>query len=117
MSIVTPPQLRPRKVWDIALSVILLVLTYAAFLIGATFMLLALAFTDKCTPETCNTALASHSAIIAGALIALVGLVATAVVVVLLVRRFRAWWVAAAALALTILGWIISFAIYGAAVS
>ncbi|MEO8528088.1 MAG: hypothetical protein ABI435_03325 [Pseudolysinimonas sp.] len=115
MTIVTPP--RPRKVWDIVLSIVLLVFTYGAFLIGAVFTLLALAFTDNCTPETCNTALATDTVFTAGALIALVGLVATVVVVVLLLRRFRAWWVAAAALVLTILGWIVSFALYAAAVT
>jgi uncharacterized BrkB/YihY/UPF0761 family membrane protein len=116
MSVIVGPT-RPRKVWDVVLSIILLVFTLGAFVIGAFLTVFALAFTDNCPPETCDSDLAVNSVFTVGIVIALCDLVATIVVIVLLVLRRRAWWLAALALLLTIVGWIVGFALYVAAVT
>jgi uncharacterized membrane protein HdeD (DUF308 family) len=81
-------QLRPRTVWDVALSIVLLVLANASFLIGALFATFSIAF------------------------IALVGSVLT---IVFLVRRRRAWWVALGTLLLVVVGWIVGFLVFASA--
>lgn len=106
---------RPRKVWDIALSIVLLVLSYGAFLIGAVFALISVAFIDYC-PEQCNAADAASSQIVTGIVLAIVALIATAVTVLLLVMRRRGWWVACASLVVMIVGWIVGFVFYELAV-
>jgi hypothetical protein len=104
-----------RSVWDVALTVILLVATFAMLLVSAFFDLFAVAFTDYC-PEPCR----------AGAGIAIVFTVwiATAVVaavgaifaIVRLVRRRRAWWFALATLVFVIAGSVAAFWLYAGTV-
>ncbi len=109
-------QLRSRKVWDVALSIVLIVLANTSFLLGAIFAVFSVAFLDYC-PAGCD----SHSAVsiqfTAGALLALVGLVGTILTIVFLVLRRRGWWIALVTLVVIILGWIVSFLLYSAAVS
>ena len=107
-------QVRPRKVWDIALSIVLLVCSYVAFLVGALFAVFSVAFIDYC-PEPCSATAAAGSQATVGVVLAIVALVATILTIVLLVARRRAWWVAAAALLIIIVGWIVGFAFYAAA--
>jgi hypothetical protein len=78
--------------------------SYAAFLIGALFALLTVGITD---------ARGGASAVLAiGVVLAVVGLVATVLAVVLQRMRRRTWWLGAAALLLTVVGWIVAFAVY-----
>ncbi|HEU0205859.1 MAG TPA: hypothetical protein VFQ74_04090 [Pseudolysinimonas sp.] len=107
-------QLRPRKVWDIALSIVLLVLSYAAFLLGALFAVFSVAFIDYC-PAPCSATAAAGSQVTTGVILAIVALLATILTIVLLVVRRRAWWVAGASLLIIIVGWIVGFAFYAVA--
>lgn len=110
MSVVVTQQ-RTRKAWDIALSVVLLVLSYAAFLLGALFALFSVAFIDYC-PEPCHAGEAAGAQVVAGIVGAIVALVGTIATIVLIVVRRRAWWVAAATLFLVVVGWIAGFIAY-----
>lgn len=104
-------QLRPRKLWDVALSIVLVVLANAAFLIGAIFGVFAIAFIDYC-PRGCDANTGVSIQFIAGAILALVGLIGSVLTIVLLVRRRRAWWVALATLVLIVVGWVADFVVF-----
>lgn len=107
-------QVRTRKIWDIALSIALLVLSYAAFLVGALFAVFSVAFIDYC-PEPCHANAAAGAQVITGIAGAIVALLGTIVTIILLVLRRRAWWVAAATLLLVVIGWIVGFIAYATA--
>ncbi len=107
-------QVRPRKVWDIALSIVLLVFSYVAFLVGALFAVFSVAFIDYC-PAPCSATAAAGSQATVGVVLAIVALLATILTIVLLVLRRRAWWVAAGSLLIILIGWIVGFALYAAA--
>jgi hypothetical protein len=100
---------RRRKAWDIALSVVFLVLATLVGIVGAFFAFLGLAFIDYCPPGCSVDAAvnAQIAAVIGVVVIGIVGLIAT---IVLLVTRRRAWWVALLTLVLIIvalvLGWV-----------
>ena len=108
-------QVRQRKVWDIALSIVLLVFTYVAFLVGALLAVFSVAFIDYC-PAPCSAAAAAGAQVSTGVVLASVALVATILTIVLLVVRRRAWWVGAASLLIMLIGWIVGFALYAAAI-
>jgi hypothetical protein len=108
-------QVRHRAVWDVALSIVLLVLANAAFLFGAIFALFSVAFIDYC-PTGCNSNLAVSGQIATGAILAFVALLGTVVTIILLVRRRRAWWLALATMLIVVIGWIVGFVLYAAAI-
>jgi len=107
---------RTRAGWDIALSIVFLVVNAAVFLGGAFFAVFVLAFTDNCPPG-CDIPAGVDAMYTVGLVITLVGIVATIVTIVLLVTRRRAWWVGLVALVLTGAGWVIAIALYSAAIS
>jgi hypothetical protein len=100
---------RSRKGWDIALSVVFLVLATIVGIIGSIFAFISLAFIDYCPPgcSVDGAVNAQFAAVLAVVLIGAVGLIAT---IVLLVTRRRAWWVALLTLVLIlvalVLGWL-----------
>ena len=106
-----PEPVRVRKGWDIALSIVLLVLATVVGIVGSFFAFVSLAFIDYC-PDGCSTEgaiSAQFGAVLAVVLIGIVGLIAT---IVLLATRRRAWWVALVTLVLIIgalvLGWVLA---------
>ena len=109
-------QTRTRKAWDVALSIVLLVLSYTAFLIGALFAVFSVAFIDYC-PDPCHADTAAGAQVVAGIVVAIVALLGTIATIVLLVLRRRAWWAAAATLLLVVIGWIAGFIGYAVALS
>ncbi len=109
-------QLRVRKVWDVALSIVLVVFANTAFLIGAIFAILSVGFSQDCS-SGCDTASASSILFAVGAILAFVGLVGSILTIVFLVRRRRGWWIAAATLLLISVGWIVGFLLFAAALS
>ena len=113
MSVVILP--RRRAAWDIAISVVLLVLSYAAYWIGAVFALFSLAFLDSCSGD-CSTTMAGDAQFSTALLLFALGVVGTAGTILLLVFRRRGWWAAAATLVLTIAGWLVGFVFYAHAV-
>jgi hypothetical protein len=84
---------RTRKGWDIALSVVFLVLATVAGIVGSILAVISLAFIDYCPPgcSVDGAVNAQFAAVLAVVIIGLVGLIAT---IVLLAMRRRAWWVA-----------------------
>ena len=109
-------QVRTRKVWDIALSIALLVLSYVAFLVGALFAVFSVAFIDYC-PEPCHADAAASAQVVTGIALAIVALLGTIATIILIVARRRAWWVGATTLLLVLIGWIVGFIAYAAALN
>ena len=110
------PPARRAKGWDIALSIVLLVLAGSAFGVGAFVAVFSLAFLDYCPPETCSSDGAAAAQIGGGFVIALLALVGTVATIILLALRRRGWWVALLTLVVTILGWVGAFVLYAVAV-
>ncbi|HEY4153007.1 MAG TPA: hypothetical protein VGM38_06760 [Pseudolysinimonas sp.] len=109
-----PPQTVAKQVGrhepsNIAASVVLLVLTLGAYLIGAVFDVIA-AFA--------GASWVNPAALIGGgAILALLALVGAAVTVLLIARRRRAWPVALATLLVVLLGWIAVFVLFAFALA
>ena len=94
---------------NIAWSVVLLVLSLGAYLIGAVFDVIA-AFAGA---QWVNPA----ALIGGGAVIALLGLIGAAATVLLISRRRRAWPVALATLLVVLFGWIAVFVLFAFALA
>jgi hypothetical protein len=101
---------RTRTGWDVALSVVFLVLATLVGIVGSFLAFVSLAFVDDCPPESCSVdgvVNAQFAAVLVVVLVGIVGLIAT---IVLLAARRRAWWVALLTLVLIVLalvaGWI-----------
>jgi uncharacterized membrane protein YhaH (DUF805 family) len=92
-------------VWDVVLTIVIVVATFATLVISAFFDLVALAFTDYC-PASCEAHLGAGVATILTILIGVgvLAVIGTIIAVIRLVRRRRAWWVALITLVVVILG-------------
>ncbi|CAN5381285.1 hypothetical protein BH11ACT3_BH11ACT3_15910 [soil metagenome] len=99
-----PKNRRPRKGWDIGVSIMFLLLSYVAFSVGAVLGVLAIAFFTGCNSSGCGTGDTPYIGAVTLAALAVIGTLAT---VTLLVFRRRGWWLAAATFATMVLGWII----------
>jgi len=108
-------QVRRRAIWDIALSIVLLVLSYSAFLIGGLFAALGSGLAQDCT--NCSASSASSLLIVFGASLALVTLLGTVLTIVLQATVHRSWWVGAATFLLVAVGWIVGFLLFAAALN
>jgi hypothetical protein len=109
-------QLRQRAVWDVAISIVLIVFTNTSFILGAIFAIFGIAFIDYC-PEGCNANSAVGIQFATGAILAFVALLGSVVTIVLLVRRRRGWWVALTSLLIVVIGWIVGFLLFAAALN
>jgi len=96
---------RERAVWDVALSVILLFFSLAAFFTGAVIALLGIAFFGSCTAGDCTGDAVTTTGLVLLAVLIL-GFVAT---IVALRLRFRGWWIAAVMLGTILVGWFLSY--------
>ncbi|BBY57857.1 hypothetical protein [Mycolicibacterium sarraceniae] len=86
-----PPATPPRSVADVAISIILMVLTVLVGA-GAAFLgLFMLAFLDHCPPATCSVEGAVTSVLSAVGIVALVGVLGIVTSIIALVGRKRAW--------------------------
>ena len=112
----SPPPARRRATWDIALSIIFLIGNAVVFVGGAFISVFVMAFTDYCPPG-CDIDAGVNAVFAVGTGLAVVGLAATVVTIVLLARRRRAWWLPLATGLLTLIGWVVAFALYTDAVS
>jgi hypothetical protein len=106
-------QVRRRAVWDVALSIVLLVLSYSGFLVGGLFAALGAGLAQDCT--TCTVSSAGGILIVFGASLALITLLGTVVTIVLQVAARRSWWVAATTFLLVAVGWIVGFLVFAGA--
>ena len=108
---------RKTKVWDVALTVVLLVLL-TLFSIGASYAGLILGFaSDACSPATCDFGLMNFG--VWWGLVApwVVLVLVVAVAVVQLVRHRVAFWIPLVGAALDVAMWFVGAAIVGAAAS
>jgi uncharacterized BrkB/YihY/UPF0761 family membrane protein len=100
-----------RVVWDIVLTIILLVATFITLLVSAFFDVFIFAFTDYC-PEPCHADQGITTVFVVFIGMGVIALGATILSIFRLVRRRRAWWVALAARVLVIIGGIVAFVLY-----
>jgi len=108
---------RRRAAWDIAISAVLLVVSYTGYWIAVFFAFLQLSLLTPCPEAPCGTSHAGGVQFVAALVIFLIGVLGTAGVVVLQILRRRSWWAAVATLVLTIAGWFVAFGLYTAALS
>ena len=101
---VAPPPVPPRRSGaDIAISIVVLVLTALLGLVAAFLGLFSLAFLDHCPPPRCSVDGAVNAVFTALLACAVVGVAGMAVTIVALVRRNTAWPFAVGTFALCIL--------------
>jgi hypothetical protein len=105
-----------RVLWDVVLTVILLVATAVILFVSAFFDLFAVAFTDYC-PEPCHAGAGVAVVFTVWICSGVIALVGTIFSIVCLVRRRRAWWVALATMVLVILGSVAAFWLYAGIVA
>ncbi len=99
-----PPR-RERPVWDAALSVVLMIVSLGAYLIGAVLALLGVALFGGCNGGVCT-----GSTIPTAAIVLLILLVAGITATIVAIRlRFRAWWIAAITFITMLVGWFLSY--------
>ena len=107
---------RTRKGWDVAVSVVLLVLAAAVGIVGGIVAFVSVAFLDNCPPESCSVdgaVSAQFTAALVVILAFVVGLIAT---IVTLATRRRGWWVALLTVVVLVVVWLLGFVGYFAAV-
>lgn len=100
-----PRRERERAVWDVALSIILMIFSLVAFFTGTVISLLGIAFFGSCTAGGCTGAVVTLTGLLL-LIVLIVGFVAT---IVALRLRFRAWWIAAVMLGTILVGWFLSY--------
>jgi hypothetical protein len=105
-----------RVVWDVVLTIILLVATLAILLASAFFDFIAVAFTDYC-PEPCHAGAGVAVVFTVWVCMAVIALIGIIVSIIRLVRGRRAWWIALIALGLIIVGSVAAFWLYATIVS
>lgn len=98
--------------WDIVLTIVLLVigLLSGVFAFFAEFFIAA--FTDSCPPATCHLNAAAASLGITWLVIAVVLILCTVFAIIRMVRRRLAWWLGLIAIFAVILGSVIGFTLY-----
>jgi hypothetical protein len=100
-----------RAVWDVILTIMLLVATFVVLVVSAFFDLFAVAFTDYC-PEPCHAGAGVavvFTVWISSGVLALVGAIVS---IIRLARRRRAWWFALATLLFVMVGGIAALWLY-----
>jgi len=105
--VAAPVRKRERKFWDIALSVVLLILSIGAYLTGALFGLLGIALFGNCPTGTCGGETVTTTGLVLLGVLVLGG----AATIGLLMLRLRGWWLAAVLLGTIIVAWIVSYAL------
>ena len=105
-----------RAVWDVVLTIVLLVGSFVVVLVSAFFDLFAIAFTDYC-PEPCEAGTGIAAVFTVWSCSAILALVGAIVSIVRLTRRRRAWWIALIALIIVIVGGIGAFWLYASIIS
>lgn len=105
--VAAPAPKRERRFWDVALSIVLIILSIGAYLTGALIGLLGIAIFGNCPTGTCGGETVTTTGLVLLGVLILGG----AATIGLLVLRFRAWWLAAAMLLGIIVTWIVAYAI------
>ncbi len=105
--VAAPAPKRERRFWDVALSIVLIILSIGAYLTGSLIGLLGIAIFGNCPTGTCGGETVTATGLILLGVLVLGG----AATIGLLVLRFRAWWLAALVLLTIIVAWIVAYAV------
>ncbi len=105
--VAAPTRKRERRFWDVALSIVLIILSIGAYLTGALIGLLGIALFGNCPTGTCGgETVTTTGLVLLGVLI-----LGSAATIGLLVLRLRGWWLAAVMLLGIVVTWIAAYAI------
>jgi hypothetical protein len=105
-----------RAGWDVAVSIVLLVVNAAGWVAATGVQFLMLAFTDYCPPERCSEQRAIASLVVSVSTAAASAVIGGIITVIRIIQRRPAWRYAAAALALSTVAEVLGFVGYVAAV-
>jgi hypothetical protein len=105
---------RPR--WDVALSIVLLVVAAVGWVAAAGMEFLLLAFTDSCPPERCSVERAATFVTVSVSVAAALTVIGAVTTIVRIVRRRSGWPYAAATLGLSVVAEVLGVVGYVAAV-
>ena len=113
----TVPIRRPLLVWDIAVSIAVLLIGGGFLVVAAIIDLFSAALVGRCPAATCSAGTAVASLGISWFVMFLLMIMGNVLTIVSLVRRRKAWWIALLTLVLVAAVWIIGFVLYSQAVS
>jgi hypothetical protein len=105
-----------RARWDVALSIVLLVVAAVGWVAAAGIEFLLLAFTDYCPPERCSVQRAVTSVMVSVSVAAALTILGCVFTVIRMVRRRSGWPYAAATLTLSVVAEVLGVVGYVAAV-
>ncbi len=107
-----PARIRRFAVWDLVLTIAIILLTGAFLVVTAFVNFFSAIFVGRCVGGTCSAGTAVAALGISWFSMLVVGVVGAIVAIVLLVKRRRAWWVA---LVFVVAAWVVGFLFYTAA--
>ena len=113
----TIPNRRPLLVWDIAVSIAVLLIGGGFLVVAAIIDLFLAALVGRCPVATCSAGAAAASLGISWFVMFLLLIMGNVLTIVSLVRRRKVWWIALLTLVLVAAVWIIGFVLYSQAVS
>ena len=108
---------RPLLVWDIAVSIAVLLIGGGFLVVAAVIDLFSAALVGRCPVATCSAGVAVASLGISWFVMFLLLIMGNVITIVSLVRRRQAWWIALITLVLVVAVWITGFVLYSQAVS
>ena len=108
---------RPLLVWDIAVSIAVLLIGGGFLVVAGVIDLFSAALVGRCPVTTCSAGAAVASLGISWFVMFLWLIMGNVLTIVSLVRRRQAWWIALLTLVLVAAVWITGFVLYSQAVS
>jgi hypothetical protein len=115
-AVAPPADQRPRRTWDLVLTIVLLVLDVVLAAIMSFFGLFLAMASDSCGVRDCNTELIATGMMVAVGLPWLVLIVTVIAAVVVLVMRRLAFWIPLVGGALIVASLVLGFVVAGAGV-
>lgn len=113
----TVPNRRPLLIWDIVVSLTVLLVSGGFLVVAAVIDLIFAALVGSCPVRTCSAGAAVASLGISWFVMFLLVIIGAVLTIVRVVRRRRAWWIALLAFVLVVAIWITGFVLYSTAVS
>lgn len=111
------PAKRPILIWDIAVSIAVILVGFGFLVVAAVIDLVSAALVGNCPARTCSAGAAVASLGISWFVMFLLLTIGAVLTIVTLARRRQAWWIALLALVLVVAVWITGFVLYSQAVS
>ncbi len=108
---------RPLLVWDIAVSIAVLLTGGGFVVVAAVIDLFSAVLMGRCPVATCSAGAAVASLGISWFVMFLLLIMGNVLTIVSLVRHRQAWWIALLTLVLVAAAWIIGYVLYSQAVS